>query len=76
MTLFGKNDPLKGGSFYIQSKVFCAKEFLMSQYPGEEEKFMKSYEEELKKEKDEADKEKAEQAEEKKAKEEAKTDKK
>lgn len=59
MTLFGKNDPLKGGSFYVQSKVFCAKEFLMSQYPGEEEKYMKQHEEDLKK----ADGEKTEKTE-------------
>jgi import inner membrane translocase subunit TIM16 len=28
-TLFEKNLPEKGGSFYIQSKVYFAKEFLM-----------------------------------------------
>lgn len=32
-TLFEKNLPEKGGSFYIQSKVYFAKEFLMQDYP-------------------------------------------
>jgi hypothetical protein len=32
-TLFEKNMPEKAGSFYIQSKVFFAKEFLMQDYP-------------------------------------------
>ena len=31
-TLFEKNLPEKGGSFYIQSKVYYAKEFLMQDY--------------------------------------------
>lgn len=34
-TLFEKNLPEKGGSFYIQSKVYFAKEFLMQDYPLE-----------------------------------------
>ena len=29
-TLFGKNDPDKGGSFYLQSKIFRAHEALMA----------------------------------------------
>ena len=33
--LFGKNDPEKGGSFYLQSKIYFAKEFLMQDYPPE-----------------------------------------
>ena len=32
-TIFEKNLPEKGGSFYIQSKVYFAKEFLMQDYP-------------------------------------------
>lgn len=55
MTLFKKNDPLKGGSFYIQSKIHAAKEFLMVQHPEEEKKFMKDYEESIKNEKKEND---------------------
>jgi len=34
-TIFEKNLPEKGGSFYIQSKVYFAKEFLMQDYPLE-----------------------------------------
>jgi hypothetical protein len=30
------NDPNKGGSFYIQNKVYYAKEFLMQDFPQEE----------------------------------------
>ena len=33
--LFEKNLPEKGGSFYIQSKLYFAKEFLMQDYPVE-----------------------------------------
>ena len=32
---FEANDPMKGGSFYIQNKVYYAKEFLMEKYPKE-----------------------------------------
>jgi hypothetical protein len=32
---FESNDPMKGGSFYIQNKVYYAKEFLMEKYPKE-----------------------------------------
>lgn len=31
-TLFEKNVPEKGGSFYIQSKIYFAKEFLMQDF--------------------------------------------
>lgn len=76
MNLFTKNDPTKGGSFYIQSKIFCAKEFLMSQYPtGEEEKFMKNHKEDMKKEEEEnkaEEKEKEDEKNEKKKSEEKK----
>ena len=34
-TLFEKNLPEKGGSFYIQSKIYFAKEFLMQDFPVE-----------------------------------------
>jgi hypothetical protein len=32
---FESNDPMKGGSFYIQNKVYYAKEFLMEKFPKE-----------------------------------------
>jgi import inner membrane translocase subunit TIM16 len=32
---FQANDPTKGGSFYIQNKIFYAKEFLMDNFPKE-----------------------------------------
>ena len=35
-TLFEKNQPERGGSFYIQSKVYFAKEFLMQDHPENE----------------------------------------
>ena len=34
-TLFEKNLPEKGGSFYVQSKIYFAKEFLMQDFPPE-----------------------------------------
>ncbi|TNV75648.1 hypothetical protein FGO68_gene154 [Halteria grandinella] len=34
-TMFQKNNPEKGGSFYIQSKIYFAKEFLMQDFPTE-----------------------------------------
>ena len=33
--LFEKNLPEKGGSFYLQSKIYFAKEFLMQDFPVE-----------------------------------------
>jgi hypothetical protein len=30
---FESNDPMKGGSFYIQNKLYYAKEFLMEKFP-------------------------------------------
>jgi import inner membrane translocase subunit TIM16 len=32
---FEANDPMKGGSFYIQNKIYYAKEFLMEKHPKE-----------------------------------------
>lgn len=32
-TLFKKNDPKVGGTTYLQSKVFAAKELLMARFP-------------------------------------------
>jgi import inner membrane translocase subunit TIM16 len=32
---FESNDPMKGGSFYIQNKIYYAKEFLMEKYPSD-----------------------------------------
>eukprot|EP01016_Furgasonia_blochmanni_P037133 TRINITY_DN4333_c0_g2_i10.p1 TRINITY_DN4333_c0_g2~~TRINITY_DN4333_c0_g2_i10.p1 ORF type:complete len:154 (+),score=62.07 TRINITY_DN4333_c0_g2_i10:32-493(+) len=57
--LFDVNDSSKGGSFYVQSKVFYAKEELMKSFPGEEKKYF----EELRKEEEEekSDKKKAEE---------------
>eukprot|EP01017_Pseudomicrothorax_dubius_P034219 TRINITY_DN4664_c0_g1_i2.p1 TRINITY_DN4664_c0_g1~~TRINITY_DN4664_c0_g1_i2.p1 ORF type:complete len:200 (+),score=68.80 TRINITY_DN4664_c0_g1_i2:65-664(+) len=51
--LFAQNDPAKGGSFYIQSKIFYAKEELMKEFPGAEKEFyaqMKAEEEAAKSE--------------------------
>ena len=46
------NEPMKGGSFYIQNKVYYAKEFLMQDFPNEENvsKHNPDYEESEKKE--------------------------
>jgi len=33
--MFEKNLPEKGGSFYLQSKIYFAKEFLMQDFPLE-----------------------------------------
>jgi hypothetical protein len=33
--LFSKNNPEVGGSFYLQSKIYFAKEFLMQDHPSE-----------------------------------------
>eukprot|EP00825_Cyclidium_porcatum_P031559 TRINITY_DN3343_c0_g1_i5.p2 TRINITY_DN3343_c0_g1~~TRINITY_DN3343_c0_g1_i5.p2 ORF type:complete len:204 (-),score=55.48 TRINITY_DN3343_c0_g1_i5:254-865(-) len=41
LAIFGKNDPKKGGSFYLQSKVHNAKQFLLQKHLGFEEKYMK-----------------------------------
>lgn len=32
-TLFKKNDPKVGGTTYLQSKVYAAKELLMARFP-------------------------------------------
>jgi len=32
ITLWKKNDPNQGGSFYIQCKIYGAKQFLMQEY--------------------------------------------
>lgn len=32
---FESNDPEKGGSFYLQNKIYYAKEFLMQDFPAE-----------------------------------------
>ena len=34
-TLFEKNSPEKGGSFYIRSKIYFAKNQLMKDFPAE-----------------------------------------
>jgi hypothetical protein len=36
--IYEQNDPEKGGSFYLQNKAYFAKEFLMQDYPPEENK--------------------------------------
>lgn len=41
--MFAKNDLTKGGSFYIQSKIWCAKEEIMKDFPGAEEEFYKKH---------------------------------
>ena len=33
-TLYKKNDPALGGTAYLQSKIFVAKEALMTQFPN------------------------------------------
>ncbi len=33
--MFQKNNPEKGGSFYLQSKIFFAKEHLMQDFPAD-----------------------------------------
>jgi len=44
-TLFKKNDPNNGGTTYLQSKVFAAKECLMSRYADAEEQEQLFYKE-------------------------------
>ena len=41
--MFKKNDIKLGGSFYIQSKIFQAKEFLIKDFPGAEELYRKEH---------------------------------
>ena len=43
--LFKKNDPKSGGTAYLQSKVYAAKECLMEKYPDAAEHEKKFYEE-------------------------------
>ena len=33
--MFQKNNPEKGGSFYVQSKIYFAKEHLMQDFPSD-----------------------------------------
>ena len=59
--MFEKNNPTKGGSFYLQSKIYFAKEHLMQDFPAElnKSKFNpgeSAPEEETKEEKKEEDK--------------------
>ena len=42
-TLWKKNNPNEGGSFFIQCKIHAAKEFLMEEFPGEEQLYMKEH---------------------------------
>lgn len=73
--MMAKNNPSKGGSFYLQSKLWCAKEEIMKDFKEEEKAFYAKHgikEEEVGKEKEEEKKE--ETKEEKKA-EENKADK-
>jgi len=41
--MFQKNDPSKGGSFYLQSKIWCAKEEIMKDFPGAEKEFYEAH---------------------------------
>jgi len=41
--MFAKNDVTKGGSFYVQSKIWCAKEEIMKDFPQAEEEFYKKH---------------------------------
>jgi hypothetical protein len=38
-TMYSKNNPAKGGSFYLQSKMWCAKDELMKDFPGKEKEW-------------------------------------
>ncbi|KRX06224.1 hypothetical protein PPERSA_06106 [Pseudocohnilembus persalinus] len=42
--MYQKNSVKNGGSFYIQSKIFNAKELLIEQFPGAEEEYKKEKE--------------------------------
>jgi len=42
--MFIKNDLSKGGSFYIQSKIWVAKEEIMKDFPGAEAEYYKKNE--------------------------------
>jgi hypothetical protein len=66
------NDPSRGGSFYIQNKVYYAKEFLMQDFPSEENvsKYNPDYEE---KEESNSDKKEEKSQDEKEKKEEEKS---
>jgi len=48
--LIEMNNPEKGGSFYIQNKVFYAREFLIKEYPPTEEEMSQENQEDEKKE--------------------------
>lgn len=37
--MFSKNSPASGGSFYLQSKFWCAKEELLKDFPGAEKEY-------------------------------------
>ncbi len=57
-----KNNPSKGGSFYLQSKIWCAKEEIMKDFREEEKEFYAKNgikEDEVGKEKEEEKKEEA-----------------
>ena len=41
--MFQRNDPAKGGSFYVQSKIWCAKEEIMKDFPGAEKEFYEAH---------------------------------
>ena len=54
-----KNNPAKGGSFYVQSKVWCAKEEIMKDFREQEKAWYESKglkEEEIGKERDKEEK--------------------
>lgn len=73
--MMAKNNPSKGGSFYLQSKLWCAKEEIMKDFREEEKAFYLKHgikEEEIGKEKEEA--KKADEKEENKAGEEKKAE--
>lgn len=37
--MFAKNSPANGGSFYLQSKFWAAKEELLKEFPGAEKEY-------------------------------------
>ena len=60
--MYKKNEVKLGGSFYIQSKIHNAKEFLIKDFPGAEEQYRKEnkLDEQEKEEKEKEQKEREE----------------
>ena len=65
--LFKKNDPKVGGTTYLQSKVYAAKECLMARYPDAQEQEMAFYKQVIEPEEKAEEEERAEAERQKKA---------